>query len=138
MFFGGVVIITDKPFSIGDWIESSSVEGVVEDINFRSTKVRTFAQALVTVPNSVLANEAITNWTKMGRRQISFKLGVTYSTPKEKLDKCITEIREMLKNHSDIHPQTIFVNFDGFNDSSLDIFLYFFTKSTDWGEFFKY
>lgn len=59
--FGGIVIILDKPFSIGDWISTSSVEGTVEEITFRSTKVRTFAQALVTVPNSTLANEAITN-----------------------------------------------------------------------------
>ncbi|WP_350343586.1 mechanosensitive ion channel family protein [Proteinivorax tanatarense] len=133
--FGGIVIIMDKPFSMGDWIKSPSVEGVVEDITFRSTKVRTFAQSLVTVPNSVLANEAVTNWTKMGRRQITFKLGVTYTTPKEKLDKCIILIREMLENHPDVHPEIIFANFDGFNDSSLDIFIYFFTNTTDWGEF---
>ncbi|WP_353893209.1 mechanosensitive ion channel family protein [Proteinivorax hydrogeniformans] len=133
--FGGVVIIMDKPFSIDDWIKTPSVEGVVEDITFRSTKVRTFAQALVTVPNSVLANEAVTNWTKMGRRQITFKLGVTYTTPKEKLNKCVVLIRQMLKSHPEVHPETIFVNFDGFNNSSLDIFLYFFTNTTDWGEF---
>ena len=64
--FGGIVIITDKPFSIGDWILTPSVEGTVED-NFRSTKIRTFAQAVVTMPNSTLANEPITNWSRMGK-----------------------------------------------------------------------
>ena len=65
--FGGLVVILDKPFSIGDWIKTPSVEGTVEDISFRSTKVRTFAQALVTVPNATLANEPVTNWTRMGK-----------------------------------------------------------------------
>ncbi|HAU31105.1 MAG TPA: mechanosensitive ion channel protein, partial [Desulfotomaculum sp.] len=84
-FLGGIVIITEKPFSIGNWIKTPSVEGVVEDITFRSTKIRTFAQSLVTVPNSTLANEAITNWTKMGKRQINFNLGLTYFTPRNKI-----------------------------------------------------
>ncbi|MFP3442198.1 mechanosensitive ion channel, partial [Pantoea sp. SIMBA_133] len=85
-----IVIITEKPFSIGEWIKTPSVEGVVEDITFRSTKIRTFAQALVTVPNARLANENITNWSKMGKRQITFHIGVTYNTPSERLETCIT------------------------------------------------
>lgn len=135
--FGGIVIILEKPFSIGDWIYTPSVEGTIEDINFRSTKIRTFAQALVTVPNSTLANEPITNWTRMGRRRITFNLGVTYTTPRQKLEICIKRIRTLLENHPDIHKQTIFVYFDKFNDWSLDIFLYFFTHTTNWGEFLK-
>lgn len=135
--FGGLVIITEKPFSIGDWIKTPTVEGTVEDITFRSTKVRTFAQALVTVPNATLANEAITNWSKMGKRRITFQLGVNFNTPKEKLENTINKIEAMLKNHQDIHPDTIFVTFDQYNVNSLDIFLYFFTKTTVWEEFLK-
>lgn len=135
--FGGIVIILDKPFSIGDWIKTPSVEGTVEDINFRSTKVRTFAQALVTVPNSTLANESITNWSKMGKRRITFHLGVTYTTPRDKLEKCVREIRTMLENHPEIHKETIFVRFDNFGESSLDIFLYFFTVTTVWEEYLR-
>ncbi|MCT8139111.1 mechanosensitive ion channel family protein [Anaerobacillus sp. CMMVII] len=133
--FGGVIIITEKPFSIGDWIKTPSVEGTVEDITFRSTKVRTFAQAVVTVPNSTLSNEPITNWTKMGKRRISFHLGVTYTTSKEKLEVCSKKIEDMLRNHPDIDQETIFVRFDLFSESSLDVFIYFFTKTTLWGEF---
>ncbi len=133
--FGGIVIITDKPFSIGDWIYTPSVEGTVEDITFRSTRVRTFAKSLVTVPNSTLANEPITNWTKMGKRRITFPLGVTYTTSREKLQNCVDRIREMLETHPDVHKEVIFVRFDNFNDSSLDIFIYFFTITTNWGEF---
>ncbi|MEC1639630.1 mechanosensitive ion channel family protein [Schinkia azotoformans] len=135
--FGGLIIITEKPFSIGDWIMTPTVEGTVEDITFRSTKIRTFAQALVTVPNATLANEAITNWSKMGKRRITFQLGVTFETPKEKLENTINKIEEMLKKHSDVHPDTIFVTFDNYNVNSLDIFLYFFTKTTVWAEYLQ-
>lgn len=135
--FGGIVIITEKPFSIGDWILTPSVEGTVEDITFRSTKVRTFANALVTVPNATLANEPITNWSRMGKRRVTFHLGVTYTTPVEKLRRCVEQIREMLNDHPDIHKEAIFVSFDRFNDSSLDIFLYFFTVTTNWGEYLR-
>lgn len=135
--FGGIVIITEKPFSIGDWIETPSVEGTVEDITFRSTRVRTFAQALVTMPNSTLANEPITNWTRMGKRRITFHLGVTYSTPRHKLETSVRRIRNMLEQHPEIDQETLFVHFDKFAGSSLDIFLYFFTKTTDWGKWLE-
>lgn len=135
--FGGIVIITERSFSKGDWIETPSVEGTVEEITFRSTRVRTFAQALVTIPNSTLANEPITNWSRMGKRRINFHLGVNYSTPGDKLETVVNRIREMLQNHPEIHPETILVYFDRFNDSSLDIFLYFFTKTTNWAEWLR-
>ena len=135
--FGGIVIITEKPFSIGDWIQAPSVEGTVEDMSFRSTRVRTFANALVTVPNSVLAGQAITNWTRMGKRRVSFHLGVTYTTPREKLKRCVDRIQEFLDTHDDVHKDLIFVKFDTFGASSLDIFIYFFTISTQWAEFMK-
>jgi MscS family membrane protein len=133
--FGGMVIFLDKPFTIGDWISTPSVEGTVEDITFRSTKIRTFAHALVTVPNATLANEPITNWSRMGKRRITFHLGVTYTTSRSKLEKCVQAIRAMLEEHPGIHKETIFVYFERFNESSLDIFLYFFTNTTDWKEY---
>lgn len=133
--FGGIIIILDRPFSIGDWIKAQDVEGTVEDITFRSTKIRTFAQALVTVPNSSLANGAISNWSRRGKRRITFNLGVTYSTSQKKLRNCVTRIKHMLLEHSDVNKDTIFVTFDKFNDSSLDIFLYFFADTTNWEKY---
>lgn len=133
--FGGIVILLDKPFAVGDWIMTPSVEGTVEEMTFRSTKVRTFANALVTVPNAVVANEAITNWTRMQKRRVSFHLGVTYTTPREKIQTCVKRIKELLDNHQEVHPDTIFVRFDQFNDSSLDVFIYYFTNTIVWGEF---
>lgn len=135
--FGGIVIILDKPFAVGDWILTPSVEGTVEEMSFRSTKVRTFANALVTVPNSVLANQAVTNWTRMQKRRISFHLGVTYDTPRAKLRSCVDKIKAMLENHPEVHPDMIMVRFEHFSDSSLDIFIYFFTKTTAWAEYLK-
>lgn len=135
--FGGVVIITEKPFSIGDWIKTPSVEGIVEDISFRSTKIRTFPQALVVVPNATLASENITNWSKMGKRQITFDLELMHDTPGEKVKLVVDRIEEMLRSHPDIHQETILVNFDKFSANGFSIFLYFFTKTTVWGEFLK-
>ncbi len=134
---GGVVIITERPFSIGDWIMTPSVEGTVEDITFRSTKVRTFAQALVIVPNSTLANENITNWSKMGKRQISFNLKIAYDTPRAKLEDVVKQIKYLLNQHEEIHPETIFATFDKYSENGYDVFLYFFTKTTVWGEFLR-
>ncbi len=133
--FGCVMILTDRPFNIGDWIKTPSVEGTVEEIGFRSTKVRTFAQALVTVPNATLANESIVNWSRMGKRRITFTLGVTYGTSRRQMEACLKNIDTMLREHPAVHEQTIFVQFDGFGDSSLNIFIYFFTKTTVWGEY---
>lgn len=135
--FGGVIIITEKPFTIGDWILTPSVEGTVETITFRSTKIRTFAQALVTVPNAKLANESITNWSEMGKRRIVFDLSVTYETPKEKLEGVIKRIDYMLKNHSGIDQDTIVTKFDKYGVDGLDIYIYFFTKTTVWLDFLK-
>ncbi len=133
--FGSITILLDRPFFVGDWIETPTVEGVVEEMQLRSTRIRTFANALVTVPNSIVANDAVTNWSRMKKRRISFKLGVTYSTKSAQMEKCINEIRTMLKNHPDVHPDTIFVYFTDFGDSALEIFLYFFTKTIRWQEF---
>ncbi|MBO0993839.1 mechanosensitive ion channel family protein [Bacillus sp. SD088] len=132
--FGGVVIITEKPFTIGDWILTPTVEGTVEDITFRSTKIRTFADALVTVPNSTLSNEAITNWNKMNKRRVNFNVRLPYDTSYAKVRDTKSKIETMIKNHPGVHPETILVKFDEFKENGYDIMLYFFTKTTAWEE----
>ena len=133
--FGGIVIITEKPFTIGDWIMTPSVEGTVEDITFRSTKVRTFADALVVVPNATLAKEPITNWSKMGKRQITFRMYVENAVRTDKLRKAIERIETYIKRHDGIHPETIFVKLNDFHENGLEVYVYFFTKTTNWGEY---
>jgi len=102
-FFGLLKIIVDNSFSQGDWIVSGDIEGTVVEIGFISTKVRTFDNALITVPNSTLANSDIKNWNKrkIGRR-IKMHIGVTYDSNKKDLHKSISEIRKMLIEHKDI------------------------------------
>jgi len=133
--FSGIVIITDKPFGIGDWIKTPDVEGTIEDINFRSTKIRTFEQALVTVPNASLINAPIVNFTKRKLRRITFNLNVSYDTPSQALQQCVSRIQTMLVDHPAIDNKMIFVKFDTFGDNSLTIFLYFFTTTIVWEEY---
>jgi MscS family membrane protein len=135
--FGSLVIFIDRPFKIGDWIMTPDVEGIVEEIGVRSTRVRTFANALVTVPNAVLANSAILNWSKMKKRRINMTVGLTYSTTESQMRAIVANMKQMLKTHEDIHQETIYIYFTDFNDSSLGIFCYFFTKSTAWDEYMR-
>ncbi len=135
--FGGIVIIMEKPFAIGDWVQTPSVEGTVEDISFRSTRFRTFPQALVTMPNSTLANEPITNWSKMGKRLVTFRLPVDYAGPRDRIETCINNINAMLSSHDEIHPQTILVSLDAINATGLEVFVYFYTKTTLWSHYLE-
>lgn len=135
---GGVVILTEKPFTIGDWIVTGDkVEGIVEDITFRSTRIRTFARAVVTVPNSSLAKTPITNWTRMGRREILFRLKVARETPGEKLKASIGSIRQMLLDCPYLHPGVILVNLESIAESSLDIYTRCFTETTVFAEWLQ-
>lgn len=130
--FGGMVILVDRPFSIGDWIKTADVEGIVKEISFRSTKIRTFAQALVTVPNSKLANSYIMNWTERKRRELSFKLPLDYGTKSDKIKKVVESIEKFLLNDTRVDKEIIIVSFDSFSDHSLDIFIYFYTNIMDY------
>lgn len=132
--FGGFIIVTEKPFTLEDWVSSPSVEGTVEDITFRSTKIRTFEDAIVSVPNSMLVNEPITNWSKMGKRRVWFDLSVTYDTPAEKIESFISSIDTLLKNDDEIHQETIVVRMNEYGQDGINILFYFFTKTTAWGE----
>lgn len=128
--FGGMVIITEKPFTLGDWIKTPSVEGSVEEITFRSTRIRSFDQAYVTVPNSTLAGEPITNYTRIGKRRLTFRLALVYSTPVNKLESSMGKIKNLLKDHPDIYADTIAVYFEKFGDSSLDLYIDCFARTS--------
>ncbi|WP_035587565.1 mechanosensitive ion channel family protein [Hippea jasoniae] len=136
--FGGLTIILDRPFKIGDWVKIGSTEGIVEDIGFRSTRIRTFEKSLISLPNSIIANTAIENFSRRQIRRITYKIGITYSTPRQKLSEAVEKIREMLKNHPEISQNdTLLVYFTEFADSSLNIFIYCFTKTANWGEYLR-
>lgn len=131
----GIIIIFDKPFSLGDWVKCKELEGIVEDISFRSTKIRTFEKVLITVPNSMLANEPILNFNRRDMRRVAMNLGVSYNTPIEKIQACVHSIRDILENNDDIDKDGIQVGFDKFNESSLDIFICFFINKVNFSDY---
>jgi MscS family membrane protein len=134
-FFGGIVILTDKPFTVGDWIQTNTIEGVIEDITFRSTRIRTFSDSIVTIPNSVLSNEAITNGSKMTKRRVKVDLLFSLDTPIEKLKICTEKIEAMLMNLDSCIEETIYVRFNDIKSSGNNIFISFFTTYTDYREY---
>ncbi|MFU0832372.1 MAG: Mechanosensitive ion channel family protein [Oscillospiraceae bacterium] len=135
--FGGLVIFLDRPFVIGDWIQTDSTEGTVEDINFRSVKVRTFSQAVVTIPNSKLVDRPVTNFSRMGKRRVTFTIGLKYGTTEHQIRSCKNRIRQMLLENENVDPETIIVVFNSIGESSLDLMLYFFTKTTNWQKYLE-
>ncbi|NKQ41517.1 MAG: mechanosensitive ion channel [Sulfurovum sp.] len=109
------------------------VEGVVEDIGMRTTKIRTFEKSLITMPNQVVANSPIENFSRRGIRRIKMTIGITYDTSEAQITKIISEIQYLLYNHEYItNEETLMVNFNSFGDSSLNIFIYCFTKTSNW------
>lgn len=130
--FGGMVIFIDKPFSVGDWIEMSPFEGTVEDITFRSTRVRTFENSLVNIPNSVISNSSIINWSKMEKRRYKTNLCIQIDTPLEKLEKFEKRVKEMLQEREGIYDDSIIVKFDEIKDNGINILVCSYTDSIDY------
>lgn len=135
--FGTFVMFTDRPFKVGDWIEFKGFDGDVEMIGFRSTRIRTWAKSQVTVPNKLFAAEIIENWSAMPKRRVKMTIGLTYDTPPDKMDEFITRVRELLANDPDINQEFTLVNFTDFGPASLDILIYYFTKTTRWAEYLE-
>jgi MscS family membrane protein len=136
--FGSIALMLDQSIRIGEWIRVNGVEGVVEDIGMRTTKIRTFEKSFVVVPNSIVANTNIENFSRRGIRRIKMTIGLTYDTTPEQMQKIIYDLRSMLNAHPVIaHDQTLLVRFDRFGDSSLGIFIYAFTNTSDWAAFLE-
>ncbi len=138
-FFGGLTIYLDRPFKVGDWIRSpdKEIEGTVEDIGWRLTRIRTFDKRPLYVPNATFTQISLENPSRMSNRRIKETIGIRYDDA-TKMDLIVTQVKDMLLSHPDIDTtQTLMVNFDKFAPSSLDFFIYTFTKTTDWGEFHR-
>ena len=134
--FGSIAILMDKSIKIGDWIKVDGVEGIVEDIGMRTTKVRTFYKSLVVVPNQIVANSHIENFSRRDKRRIKMRVGLTYDTTIEQVEKIVADIKDMLQKHPNIaQDETMLVNFDNFGDSAKEIFIYTFTNSAVWQEY---
>jgi MscS family membrane protein len=136
-WFGSLVIFLDKPFQIGDWIEMGDTEGTVEEVGLRTTRVRTFANSLITIPNLLFTSNPVNNWSRMKKRRIKMTVGITYSASARKVDQLVKKIREIIENDEKIRNDFYLVYFDNFGPSSLDIFIYCFTITTNWADFLQ-
>lgn len=163
-FFASVVLLFDNSFNQGDWIVCGDIEGTVVEMGLRRTTIRTFDNAMLFVPNSLLANSSVRNWNrrKVGRR-IRMQIGVTYSSTPDQIRACIKDIHQMLLDHPQIakenderpplshyeldlkqnivslddllgYKSNLFVVLDEFADSSINILVYCFSTTTKWGE----
>lgn len=136
-FFGGLMIYLDRPFTIGDWIRSpdQDIEGTVEDIGWRQTRIRTFDKRPLYIPNATFTHISVENPSRMKNRRIYETIGIRY-VDAGKMKTIVEDVRSMLESHAEIDTkQTLIVNFNSFAPSSLDFFVYTFTKTTDWVRF---
>ncbi|MFD1382043.1 mechanosensitive ion channel family protein [Rhodanobacter aciditrophus] len=136
-FFGGLMVYLDRPFKVGDWIRSpdQNIEGTVEHIGWRQTRIRTFDMRPLYVPNATFSTISVENPSRMSHRRINETVGVRYSDF-GKLAEIIDEIKNMVGNHDEIDTDQIFmVNFNQFGPSSLDFFIYAYTRTTNWAKY---
>jgi len=136
-FFGGLTIYLDRPFSVGDWIRSpdKDIEGTVEYISWRHTRIRAFNKNPIYVPNALFTTIVVENPSRMTNRRIKETIGIRYEDIST-MGTIVADVKAMLQNHPEIDTaQTLIVNFNTFGPSSLDFFIYTFTKTTDWVHF---
>ena len=136
-FFGGLTVYMDKPFKVGDWIRSpdNEIEGTVEKVGWRSTRIRRFDKRPIYVPNALFTHIIVENPSRMTNRRISETIGVRYDDF-EAVPAILDDIRKLLKGHEDIDQnQTIMVNFNAYGGSSLDLMVYCLTVTTVWTEY---
>lgn len=133
--FGSITVFSDKSFQLGDWISIGDIEGTVEDIGFRSTRIRRFDQALVTVPNSQFIKGGVVNYSARKKRRIEFYLGVTYGTSVAKIKDVVEGIKNIIEEDDKFDHSFYMVKFTDFGAFSLNIYIYCFTKTTVWADF---
>ena len=135
-FFGSLSLVLDQPFQIGDRIRlSNDIDGFVESIGIRSTRIRTLSESILTIPNRILANEKIDNWTRLKKRQVKQIIGINYSTNHEVIKKIIEEINLLLNQEKEIHKNDIIVRFFDFGKSSLDILVIYYTNTPEFNKY---
>lgn len=131
--FGSITVLLDQTFHVGDWVVIGDVEGTVERIGFRSTRIRTFYNSLVSVPNSTLITANVDNMGSRAFRRMNCKLSIAYDTPPERLEAFCEGVREIVRLHPYMRKDYFHVYFNDFASSSLDILVYVFWRTPDWG-----
>ncbi len=138
-FFGGMMVYLDRPFAVGDWVRSpdKEIEGTVEEIGWRLTRIRTFDKRPLYIPNAIFTHISVENPSRMLNRRIYETIGIRYNDIGA-MEAIVSKVKDMLESHDEIDQnQTLMVNFNKFASSSVDFFVYTFTKTTDWAEYHK-
>lgn len=133
--FGGVVLFIDKPFNVGDWIQTPNYEGTVEDMTFRTTRIRNFENSVVNIPNSTIADSAIINWSKMEKRRYKFSLSFPLETTAEQMEIISNKLREMLMNEPQVIDDDIIISFENITDNGLSLLVYMFVVPTGYNDY---
>ena len=132
-FFGSVNVVLDRPFQVNDWVKMGDVEGTVESVGLRSSRIRTFYDSQVTVPNSTIMTAQIDNLGRRRSRRTTCMLSVTYDTPPERLEAFTEGVRELIRKHPYTRKDYYHCYVNKFAASSIDIMLYVFFETPDWG-----
>ncbi len=135
--FSGIVILLDKPFSVGDWITVDDVEGTVIDINFRSTRIQSLDKTVSIVTNSKICSSTVKNAALRTMRPYRFTLGVTYSTTRPQLEKLMQDLQALLDQNPHTNPGTNMVRLTGFGGSSIDILVSAYLTTNVYAQFLE-
>lgn len=131
-FFGSLMIFIDRPFQIGDWVTSGDVDGTVEEVGFRSTRVRTFRDSVMYVPNSVISNSMVDNHGRRQYRRFYTRLAITYDTPARLVEVFVKGVEEIVNKHPDTRKDYYNIFLNEYGASALEVMLYIFFKVPDW------
>ena len=137
-FFGSIMIFIDKPFQIGDWITTREVDGTVEEVGFRSTRVRTFRNSVVYVPNGMLADSIVDNHGLRQFRRFKTNISIIYSTPPDRIEIFVEGLKRILHNHPKTNKEKYEIHLNEFGTSSLDILFYIFFEAPTWSDELKF
>ncbi|UII21066.1 mechanosensitive ion channel family protein [Fulvivirga ligni] len=133
-FFGSLMIFVDRPFQVGDWITSGNVDGTVEEVGFRSTRIRTFRNSLMYIPNGIITNQMIDNHGLRVYRRFMTNIALTYDTPPELIEVFVEGLKEIVKKHPDTRKDYFEIHFNDMADSSLNVLFYIFFKVPSWSD----
>lgn len=133
-FFGSIMIFMDKPFQIGDWITSGDIDGTVEEVGFRATRVRTFRNSLTYVPNGKIADSTVDNHGLRNYRRFYTQIALTYDTPSDLINVFVDGLREIVHKHPNTLKDNYHVYLNDMADSSLNVMFYIFFKVPTWGD----
>lgn len=134
----GVSILSEKPFLVGDWIKAGTVEGTVEDISFRTTKIKTNENTVVTIENSVITKDSIVNWARIKQRRYSFDLKLPLETNADTVETIVNRIRFVLQATENVVPETVNVYFNSIMPEGINIIIYLYTSIVDYAEYLQF